>query len=95
MNSDDYRWTDSVYHFIDRGEARPIHQPPRKLPSAKQVDVGEMLEDMHRRGVVEESDSPWSSPVILVRKNGDLRFCVDYRKLNDVTRKDSFPTPSD
>jgi hypothetical protein len=41
-----------------------------------------------------KSDIPWSSPVVLVRKkNGDLRFCVDYRKLNDVTRKDCFPLP--
>jgi hypothetical protein len=49
---------------------------------------------MQRRGVIEESDSPWSSPVILVRKrNGELRFCMDYRKLNDVTKKDCFPLP--
>jgi hypothetical protein len=53
-----------------------------------------MLRDMRQRGVIEESDSPWSSPVVLVRKkNGDFRFCVDYRKLNDVTMKDCFPLP--
>jgi hypothetical protein len=51
-----------------------------------------MLYEMQRRGVIEESDSPWSSPVLLVRKkNGDLRFCLYYRKLNDVTKKDCFP----
>jgi hypothetical protein len=49
---------------------------------------------MQRHGVIEESDSPWSSPVVLVRKkNGELRFCVDYRKLNDVTKKDCFLLP--
>jgi hypothetical protein len=53
-----------------------------------------MLDDMRRHGVIEESDSPWSSPVVLVRKkNGELRFCMDYRKLNDVTKKDYFPLP--
>jgi hypothetical protein len=53
-----------------------------------------VLEDMRQRGVIEESESPWSSPVVLIRKKiGDLRFCVDYRKLNDVTRKDCFPLP--
>jgi hypothetical protein len=73
-------------------ETRPIRQPPR-IPLAKQADVKETLGDMQRHGVIEESDSTWSSPVVLVRKNGELRFCVDYRKLNDVTKKDCFPLP--
>jgi hypothetical protein len=49
-----------------------------------------MLEDIQQREVIEQSDSPWSSPAILIQKNRDLRFCVDYRKLNSVTRKDCF-----
>jgi hypothetical protein len=53
-----------------------------------------MLDDIQRRRVIEESDSPWSFTVVLVRhKNGKLRFCVYYRKLNDVTKKDYFPLP--
>jgi hypothetical protein len=53
-----------------------------------------MMEDMKNRGVIEESKSPWPSPVVLVRKkNGDLRFRMDYRKLNDVTKKVCFPLP--
>jgi hypothetical protein len=53
-----------------------------------------MLDDMKGKGVIEESEGPWSSPVVLVRKkNGVLRFCVDYRKLNNVTKKDCFPLP--
>ena len=44
--------------------------------------------------MVRESSSPWASPVVLVRKNnGEVRFCVDYRRLNAVTRKDIFPLP--
>jgi hypothetical protein len=51
-----------------------------------------MLEDMQQHVVIEKPNSPWSSPIILVRKkNRDLHFCVDYRKLNDITKKD-FPT---
>jgi hypothetical protein len=50
-----------------------------------------MLKDMEEREVIEWSDSPWSSPVALVRKkNGDVRFCVHDKKLNDVN-KDCFP----
>jgi hypothetical protein len=53
-----------------------------------------MLVDMKRKGVIEESQGPWSSPVVLVRKkNGDYRFCVDYRKLNNVIKKNCFPLP--
>ncbi len=49
---------------------------------------------MQETGVVEPSSSPWSSPIVLVRKkNGSLRFCVDYRELNSVTKADTFPLP--
>jgi hypothetical protein len=94
MGSEDYGRTDSVYHGIDTGDALPVRQPPRILPLAKQAEVNGMLDDMQRRGIIEESDSPWSSPVVLVRKkNGELHFCVDYRKRNNVAKKDCFPPP--
>jgi len=49
---------------------------------------------MKYQGVIEESFSPWVSPAVLVKKkDGTLRFCVDYRKLNAVTVKDSYPLP--
>jgi hypothetical protein len=77
MKSDDFGCTD-----IDTQEPRPIRQLSRKLLLAKQAYVGDMLEDTKRRGVIEESDHLWSCPIIL----RDLRFCVDYRKRNDVIR---------
>jgi hypothetical protein len=54
--------------------------------------MGKVLDYMQWREVIEESDRHWSSPVFVRKKNGD-RFCVDYRKLNDVTRKDCFSLP--
>jgi hypothetical protein len=61
---------------------------------SKQAEVKKMLKDMEGWRVIKESDSPWSSPVVLVRKkNGDLRSSVDYRKLTDVTKKGCFPLP--
>jgi hypothetical protein len=94
VDSEDHRRTNKVYHCIVTGDARPIRQPPRRVPLAKQMQVSDMIDDMQRRVVIEESDSPWSSPIVLVRKkNGELRFCMDYRKLNDVTKRDSFPLP--
>jgi len=90
----DHGRTEKVYHRIDTGDAPPIRQPPRRLPLAKHAEVTALLEDMKSKGVIEESDSPWSSPVVLVRKkDGSLRFCVDYRRLNGVTKKDCFPLP--
>jgi hypothetical protein len=73
--SEDYGQIDRVYHRIDTGDARPIRQPPRSLPLEKQAEVSGILDDMQHRGVIEESDSPWSSPVVLVKKkNREFRF---------------------
>ena len=86
--------TNLVKHRIYTGEAHPIKQPPRKLPLLKQQEAEKLVGTILKEGVIEESNSPWSSPVVLVaKKDGSLRFCVDYRKLNDVTKKDSYPLP--
>ena len=79
-------------HRINTQDAAPIRQPPRRLPSAKQQEAAQAIEEMKRDGVIEPSVSPWAAPIVLVRKkDGSTRFCVDYRKLNSVTRKT--PTP--
>ena len=59
-----------------------------------QDDWHKAVTEMLEQGLIEPSTSPWASPIVLAKKkNGSWRFCVDYRKLNDVTRKDSYPLP--
>jgi len=92
--SGDLGKTDLVRHKINTGDAAPIRQPPRRLPSLKKDEANKAVTEMLEQGLIETSTSPWASPIVLVReKDGNWRFCVDYRKLNDVTRKDSYPLP--
>ena len=86
--------TDLIEHNINTGNANPIRQHPRRIPLAKMKEAEDEIKDMASRGIIEPSYGPWSSPVVLVKKkDGTTRFCVDYRRLNDVTIKDSHPLP--
>lgn len=86
--------TNLVQHSIDTGNAAPIRQRPRRLPLVKSEAVEAEISRMEAAGVIEPSDSPWLSPVVPVtKKNGGLRLCHDYRRVNEVTRKDSYPVP--
>ena len=86
--------TDLVQMSIETGEATPKRQPVRRTPFAVREEVAEQLRKMQDQGVIQPSCSPWASPVVLVRKkDGSLRFCIDYRGLNTVTKTDLFPLP--
>ena len=81
-------------HRIDTQGHLPVNVPQYRIPHHAKKVVEEHVENMLREGVIEPACSPWNSPVVLVKKqNGSFRFCVDYRKLNDVIRKDVFPIP--
>ena len=67
---------------------------PHRTPSALRNKTEELIKKTLDQGIVKNSNSPWESPVILVaKKDGSTRFCVDYRRLNSVTRMDTFPLP--
>lgn len=86
--------TDLVQMDIDMAEARPKRQPPRRMPFVVCQEVARQLKSMQQNGVIQPSCSPWTSPVVMVRKkDGSHRFCVDYRGLNAVTKADTFPLP--
>ena len=86
--------TELVTHKIVTETEMPIKQPVRRPPFHLRGEAQKEVEKMLDHGVIEPSESPWASPVVLVRKkDGTLRYCIDYRKLNSVTRKDSYPLP--
>ena len=86
--------TSITQHRIVTGETKPIKQAPRRLPLHLKEKAEEEIEKMLAKGIIEPSSSPWSSPVVLVKKkDGTIRFCIDYRKVNGVTVKDSYPLP--
>ena len=86
--------TDVVQHQIDTGSSRPIRQAPRRLPVHQEAEVRDHINRLLDDGVITPSSSPWAAPIVVVRKpDNSIRLCVDYRKLNNVTRKDAFPLP--
>ena len=86
--------TDAVEHTIDTGDTPPIRCAPRRMSPQKIKQEESCIEEMLSGGQIELSDSPWSAPVVLVtKKDGGTRFCVDYRRLNLTTVKDAYPLP--
>lgn len=86
--------TDLVKHTIDTGIAKPIKVPPRRVPQKQKQLIEQELDKMLQNDIIEPSTSPWSSPILLVtKKDGSIRFCIDYRRLNAVTIKDAYPLP--
>ena len=81
--------TDLVKHTI------PFREPIRRLPLHKYAEAQKCVQDMLKQGVIEPSSSPWRSGVVLVKKkDGGTRFCIDFRKLNSHTKFDSYPLPN-
>ena len=86
--------TGLVRHRIKVDLEDPIRQAPRRTPLHQVRVVEEAINEMMKDGVIRPSESPWASPIVLVKKkDGTTRFCIDYRQLNNVTVKDAYPLP--
>uniref|UniRef100_A0A3P8QWH1 ribonuclease H n=2 Tax=Astatotilapia calliptera TaxID=8154 RepID=A0A3P8QWH1_ASTCA len=81
------------HHFVTQPGVT-VRSRPYRLPEHKRKIVQRELAEMLRMGVIEESHSAWCSPIVLVAtKDGSIRFCVDYRRVNEVSRFDAYPMP--
>ena len=93
-SSSDLGYCPLVEHDIDTGDARPIKQSPRRPPISAREAEDEILDKMIATGVIEPSNLSWASPVCLVKKkDGTFRFCIDYGRVNAVSKKDAYPIP--
>ena len=86
--------TQLAQHRIDTGSALPVAAAPYRVSPAQLAVIDTQVQDMLENGMIRPSSSPYSSPVLLVKKaDGTDRFCVDFRKLNAITKKDVYPLP--
>lgn len=86
--------TGLLEHEINTGDHPPIKQSPRRLPPFQRQAVDQHLDDMLEHDRITKTQSPWSSPIVLAKKNdGSYRLCIDYRRLNQITVKDAHPLP--
>ncbi len=85
--------TNTIEHKISM-TGRPVRIPPHRVALGQRKIVEDEIQKMEKEGTIVKSSGPWCSPIVLVRKkDGTIRFCVDYHKLNDVTHKDTYPLP--
>lgn len=90
----DFGRTNRVRPSIRTGEAPPIRQRAYRTSAHLRSEIDRQVQKLLSQDIIEESCSPWALPVVLVKKkDGTYRFCIDFRKLNSVTVKDSYPLP--
>ena len=96
LNNEKLGKTDVIYHHINiPRDSQPIYTPCYRLPQSQKEKVSTHLREMLEDGIIRESKSPWSSPMLCVpKKDGTLRICIDFRKINSLTATDPYPVPS-
>ena len=86
--------TDIVHHKIDVGDHPPIKSTPYRVPYSQGCIISQQVKPMLENNIIKPSNSPWSSNVVLVKKkNESQRFCIDFRKLNSITKQENYPLP--
>ena len=71
-----------------------MRQAPRRYPSEQREEIARQIDELLSQGLIEQASSPWSSNVVLVtKKDGSKRLCIDNRQLNAATLKDAYPLP--
>lgn len=92
LNTHELGLTNITEMHIRLNDSAPVTYKPYRLPISERAKVREMIGDLLSNGIIRESQSAYSSPIVLVRKkNGECRLCIDYRALNKKTVKDSYP----
>ncbi|KAL0152472.1 hypothetical protein M9458_052195 [Cirrhinus mrigala] len=86
--------TNVIQHDIRTPPGVIVRQRPYRVPESRRQAIEEKIQEMPKLGVIEPSRSLWSSPIVMVPKpDGTLRFCNDFRRLNEVSQFDSYPMP--
>lgn len=78
---------------IDTGDAAPVSTPPYRVSPEGRKFIEEEVARLLANDVIEEADSPWASNIVLIKQHSKIRFCVDYRKVNEVLRTDQYRLP--
>ena len=93
-STNDIGQTGMIHHEIHTTTDRPVHQRAYRTSPAMRLEIEQQVNNLLDRGIIQHSFSPWSSPIVMVKKkDNSFRFCIDYRALNAVTVKDSHPIP--
>ena len=95
MDNSELGSVDIIQHSIKVNNATPVRSQPYRVNRETQLSIDQHISEMLDHDIIEPSISAWASPVVLVKKSdGGSRFCIDFRKLNQLTVKDSYPIPN-
>ena len=94
LHDEDLGFCNKIKHTIPTTSDRPVYLPHHTIPPQLLGEVHKCLDTWLRQGIIRPSQSPYASQVVIVqKKSGEVRLCMDYRKLNSITVRDTFPLP--